>query len=137
MAERICELGTCEEYQYVVVYSIENGKILLSRHKNRSTWELQGGHIEVGEEPIDAARRELYEESGAVKYDIQPVCDIENVVEGESHFGRLYFAVIHKRNALPESEIAEVGLFDTMPSDLTYLGITRRIVDFMERKEIV
>ena len=45
---------------------------MLSRHKNRSTWETQGGHIEGGESLIEAAGRELYEESGAVKYLLSP-----------------------------------------------------------------
>ena len=39
------------------------------------TWETQGGHIEAGEQPLDAAKRELFEESGAVDFDIQPLCD--------------------------------------------------------------
>lgn len=59
------ELGELEHYKYVVVLSIHAGKIVLSRHKARATWETQGGHIEPGETPIEAAKRELYEESGA------------------------------------------------------------------------
>ena len=66
------ELG---QYRYVVILSACNGKILLSRHKERTTWETQGGHIEPGETPLEAAKRELYEESGAAVYTIQPLCD--------------------------------------------------------------
>ena len=65
----------CETYpayagnlSVVVIISVYRGKLMLSRHKNRSTWETQGGHIEGGESLIEAAGRELYEESGAVKY---------------------------------------------------------------------
>ena len=68
-------INTFNNYKYVVVLSEYNGKILLSRHKNRTTWETQGGHIENGETPIDAAKRELFEESGAVDFDIYPLCD--------------------------------------------------------------
>ena len=51
--------------KYVVVFSRFQGRLLLSRHRDRSTWETQGGHVEPGESPWEAARRELWEESGA------------------------------------------------------------------------
>ena len=72
MTSKTFELGSLQQYKYVVVLSEYQGKILLSRHKNRTTWETQGGHIEPGEQPLDAAKRELYEESGAMDYEIAP-----------------------------------------------------------------
>jgi len=30
----------------------------------RNTWESVGGHIETGESPLEAEKRELYEETG-------------------------------------------------------------------------
>src|SRR5687768_15262101 len=33
-------------------------------HVSPNQWTMPGGRIEEGEEPIDAARRELYEETG-------------------------------------------------------------------------
>ena len=62
-------------YKYTVICSNFKGKWLLSRHKDRSTWETQGGHIEAGESPIESAKRELFEESGITDADIYPVCD--------------------------------------------------------------
>ena len=44
------------DYKYVVVLSEHTGKIVLSRHKERDTWETQGGHIEQGETPLEAAK---------------------------------------------------------------------------------
>lgn len=41
----------------VVVFTRYRGKLLLSRHRQRDTWETQGGHIEPGETPEQAARR--------------------------------------------------------------------------------
>lgn len=72
MVSRTFDLGSLETYKYVVVLSEYNGKILLSRHKDRTTWETQGGHIEDGETPLDAAKRELYEESGAIDFIMYP-----------------------------------------------------------------
>ena len=36
---------------------------------------MQGGHVETGETPEAAARRELFEESGAVSFSLEPFCD--------------------------------------------------------------
>ena len=68
MITKTYPLGKLKKYKYVVVLSYYNGKILLSRHKDRSTWETQGGHIEENETPIEAAKRELFEESGALVF---------------------------------------------------------------------
>ena len=57
-------VGYLETYKYVVVCSYYKGQWLLSRHEIRDTWETQGGHVESGETPMEAAKRELYEESG-------------------------------------------------------------------------
>ena len=67
--------GTMESPRFVVMLSCMNGAILLGRHEGRDTWETQGGHIEPGETPEQAARRELYEECGAVKYTLTPLFD--------------------------------------------------------------
>lgn len=39
---RTYPVGTLKQYKYVVTLSEYQGKILLSRHKDRSTWETQG-----------------------------------------------------------------------------------------------
>ena len=41
-------------------------------HKERDTWESPGGHIDEGETPLEAAERELYEETGAIDFDFKP-----------------------------------------------------------------
>lgn len=131
MATNILPLGSLEEYTYVVILSHMDGKILLSRHKSRDTWETQGGHIEPGEEPILAARRELTEESGAAVYELTPLFDY---VHGESGLGGIaYRADIAKLDALPDFEMAEVKLFDALPDNLTYPDITPVLFAEMEK----
>ena len=123
-------INTFNNYKYVVVLSEYNGKILLSRHKNRTTWETQGGHIENGETPVDAAKRELFEESGAVDFDISPLCDYRAGIENTSDFadGVVFCAKIRKLDNIPDnSEMAEVREFDTLPDNLTYPDITPKL----------
>ena len=118
------DLGTAEHPKYVVVLSYYEGRILLSRHKKRTTWETQGGHIELGETPTDAAKRELYEESGATEFDIVPLFDYEAGDPLGSATGVVFRADIKSLSAIPDSEMAEVGTFDALPENLTYPNIT-------------
>ncbi len=117
---------TLADCKYVVVLSHYQGQILLSRHKDRATWETQGGHIEPGEAPVEAARRELYEESGALEYELQYLCDYraEHPVTRRGANGAVFAAEIHTLGPMPESEMAEVRTFDVLPDNLTYPEIT-------------
>lgn len=114
--------GSLEQPVFVVTVSKYRGRTLMSRHRERSTWECQGGHIESGETPLEAAKRELYEESGALEYDIRPVCDYwtGNPRTGEVKAGMLFAAEIKKLGPIPESEMAEVREFAELPDNLTY-----------------
>lgn len=42
------------------------GRVLLGRRSDTGTWALPGGIIDPGEEPADAAVREIFEETGVI-----------------------------------------------------------------------
>ena len=132
MTCKVCLLGTLAPYKYVVVMSKFQGKILLSRHRDRSTWETQGGHIEPGETPMDAARRELYEESGAVDFDIRPVFDYWAGDENGGASGQVFAAEIRTLGPMPKSEMAEVRAFNEVPPNVTYPAITPELFASLE-----
>lgn len=117
-------LGTLKEYKYVVVCTRYEGKWLLSRHKKRDTWETQGGHIEQGETPLDAAQRELYEESGVSDAEIIPVCDYYGYDDKGHSNGVVFLAKVHSLGTLPESEMERVQAFAQLPENLTYPSVT-------------
>jgi 8-oxo-dGTP diphosphatase len=117
-------LGTLKEYKYVVVCTRYEGQWLLSRHKKRDTWETQGGHIEQGETPLDAAQRELYEESGVSDAEIIPVCDYYGYDDKGHSNGVVFLAKVHSLGTLPESEMERVQAFAQLPENLTYPSVT-------------
>ena len=62
--------------KFAVIVSRYDGKWVFCKHKERDTYEAPGGHREEGEAILDTAKRELQEETGAVKFSIEPVCEI-------------------------------------------------------------
>lgn len=117
---RIFPLNYLTSYKYTVICSNYQGKWILSRHKKRDTWETQGGHIEAGETPLEAAKRELFEESGIQDAEVYPVCDYWGFNPFSCSNGMVFLAVVHSIGKLPESEMKEIGIFDELPTNLTY-----------------
>ncbi len=130
---RLHPLSTLSPYKYVVICSLYQGKWLLSRHKKRNTWETQGGHIEAGETPMQAAQRELYEESGIQDATLFPVCDDLGYDSRSSANGVVFLAIVHHLGTMPESEMKETRLFDTLPEALTYPHVTPMLISAAAR----
>lgn len=117
-------LGSLSPLRFVVVCAFYEGKYLLSYHSGHRAWETQGGHIEAGESPEAAARRELYEESGVRDARIIPVCDYFAHDSESSSNGRVYAAVVRRLDPLPHHEMSKIEAFDALPANLTYPQVT-------------
>lgn len=103
------------ELTRVVCVSKYKEKWVYAKHKERGTWEIPGGHIEENESWEEALRREMYEETGAIELEIEPIC-----LYSISTYGILCYAEIKKFEKLPDFEMEEIGFFDEEPKNLTY-----------------
>jgi 8-oxo-dGTP diphosphatase len=128
--------GSLNNIGFVCIESKYNDKWVLCLHKRRQTWEVPGGHVEKGESPLTAAKRELYEETGAIDYDIVPVWDYQVFNDdGTLHNnGRVYYANIRSFDSLPEcSEMIKINSFETLPANVTYNR--DKMIDMLEKAE--
>lgn len=105
--------------KYAVIISKTNGKWVFCKHKQRDTYEVPGGHREEGEDILTTAKRELNEETGAVDFDIKPIC-VYSVDRGDTEtFGMLYFADVRNFEEI-HSEIEKIIITDSLPENWTY-----------------
>ena len=125
--------------KFAVIITKHNGKWVLCKHKERSTYEVPGGHRETGENIFETAKRELYEETGATDFEIKPVCvysvTAPDNFDGQETFGMLYFADIKEFELELHSEIEKIELFDELPTNWTYPLIQPKLLKEFERRE--
>ena len=110
--------------KFAVIIAQTEGKYIFCKHKARSTWEVPGGHREPGEIILDTAKRELYEETGAVDFDIKQICAYSVIAEdnfdGVETFGMLYYADIKAFEKELHSEIEKIVITDKLPDAWKY-----------------
>lgn len=110
--------------QYVVTAARFQNHWLFCRHRERTSWDMPGGHRELGETLLQTARRELWEESGAEDAELSLVCIYSVNKNGITSYGMLCFAQIGKLGELPTNyEMEEILLSDHLPEQLTYPDI--------------
>lgn len=115
---------------YSVIGATYKGMWVFVRHQKRTTYEIAGGHIEEGESSFQAAERELMEETGAINFSLFCICTYSVTMDGETGFGRLYYAEITEIGDIPDmSEIGEVILSDTLPVNLTHPFIQPKLFE--------
>lgn len=111
---------TNRDLTYVVIVAEYKGKWIFCKHKDRDTWEIPGGHIEPEENPVEAAARELQEETGAEAFGLKRICAYLVEHEERISYGILFHARVEKLKKMPNSEIEEIFFDDNLPRKLTY-----------------
>lgn len=128
-----------ELLKFAVIIAKSRDKYVFCKHKVRDTWEVPGGHREPGESILDAARRELYEETGALEFEIEPVCVYsvtapDNFNNGRESFGMLYFADITDFETELHSEIEKIMLTSELPERWTYPNIQPALIKEAQKR---
>jgi 8-oxo-dGTP diphosphatase len=116
-------------FRFAVIIAKYRGKWVFCKHKERDTYECPGGHRDNNEPILSTAKRELYEETGALEYSIRPICvysvlgDDGVIVNQKESYGMLYYADIKSFGELPDMEMERVEFFDELPENWTYPNI--------------
>ncbi len=130
MTVRFYENTDDELIKYAVIASRYKDKWVFCKHKDRSTFEIPGGHREQGETAAAAAMRELMEETGAVDFNIYPVC-VYSVIDdnGAESFGMLYYAEILEFEKELKFEIESIHFVGGFPDKWTYPHIQPKLME--------
>jgi 8-oxo-dGTP diphosphatase len=121
--------------KFAVIVSRYQDKWVFCKHKERTTYEVPGGHREEGEDIRDTAVRELFEESGALSYELHKVCvySVDREEEPDNgdkeSYGMLFYAEIKEFGALPDMEMESINFFEDVPKNLTYPLIQPELVE--------
>ena len=117
-------------YTFAVLITKHKGLWVFVRHRERTSWELPAGHVEENETVVQAAKRELFEETGALEYSLDQLVSYQGEYKGKTIFGMLFIAEVCSFGTLPNTEIAEKRLFTTIPEELTYPHIQPQLIDY-------
>ncbi|HXI70519.1 MAG TPA: NUDIX domain-containing protein [Verrucomicrobiae bacterium] len=117
----------------VAIFVVHDGKILLIHHRKLDKWLPLGGHIELDEDPEQAALREAKEESGldvellgerppttspGTRALIAPrFLDIHRINDTHEHIGMIYWARPKVGSALRADRTQQRGIPTTLAGE--------------------
>lgn len=126
--------------KFAVVLAKTDGKWIFCKHKERDTYEVPGGHREAGENIVDTAKRELREETGAIDFDIKPVCVYSvkgktrvNEDHNDETFGMLFVADVFSFEEI-HSEIEKIIICENLVDDWTYPLIQPKLIEEVKKR---
>ena len=122
-----------ELLKFAVILSRTQGKWVFCKHRERTTYEIPGGHREPGETIQETAERELREETGAVEFDMKQVGVYSVKTEESETFGMLFVADIFSFEDI-HSEIESILITENLVEEWTYPLIQPRLLEEAARR---
>lgn len=95
----------------VIVTNLTGDVLLLKHSYGPDVWSLPGGGLARGEDPVAAARREVFEELGVELARIDPVARLDEVLSGSPHTAHVFAAVCDRQPAPDRREVIEARFF--------------------------
>lgn len=133
-----------ELLEFAVIIARTDGKWVFCKHKERDTYEVPGGHREAGETILETAKRELREETGAIDFQIQPICVYSvkgktriNENLADESYGMLFVADITSFEKELHSEIEKILITEQLPDNWTYPLIQPKLMDEAQRRGFI
>ncbi|MCU0457994.1 MAG: NUDIX domain-containing protein [Bacteroidales bacterium] len=112
--------GIEQPLSYVVIAARYSDGWLFVKHRRRGGYELPAGHPGEGEGSVEAAVRELTEETGALDFTLEPVTYYSVGAGRGRQYGRLFYADIGTLGELTDTdEIEGVKVFRRLPRNLS------------------
>ncbi len=121
-------------FAMVIPFAPGQGQFFMSHHHRRDTWELPSGKVDPGESPVQAAERELLEETGSRVDQLRPLGILLTQLGQVPGQGHLYWGEVIQRGNLPQgSEMDDVRAFspDRLPAPEQMSPVTRWVVQWM------
>lgn len=113
-----------------VVITNLGGDVLLLKHSyGPDVWGLPGGGLKSGEDPLEAARREVREELGIELPQIEAIGTIEEQLSGSPHTAHMFAATCDQRPKPDRREIVEARFFPSHSLPEPLGRITRARID--------
>ncbi len=122
--------------KFAVIFAMYDGKyIFFASISKEIPSKFPVDIVKKNETIDDTAKRELYEETGAVDFEIEPV-GVYSVTEkdnfnGAETFGMLYYANIRSFETELHSEIEKIIITDKVPENWTYPTIQPDIFQYV------
>jgi len=109
-----------------------DGRFLLSRESN-GEWELLGGGLDHGEDPITGLKREIYEETGLEVTHVAPAPSYFVTVKRRRHDSYIanviYEITLKDLNFTPSDECQELRFFTVQ--EARHLGLFPNVQKFL------
>jgi 8-oxo-dGTP diphosphatase len=101
--------------EYVSIFSQYQNKWVICHLKNTDKWDCPGGKIEFNERSLQAAMRELFEETGTVEADFLPLFIYCINSDKGLTYGIQYFSEIVELEDLPDYEMDKIEFHHQIP----------------------